>query len=60
MSAEGQMGKRKVSNSYQSDLKRKSIHIHVCFHMFIHYHTKCSHFKIHLNASFLHCFVIWS
>lgn len=25
----------------------------VCFYIFIHYHTKCSRFKIHLVALFL-------
>lgn len=28
--------------------------------MFIHYHTKCSHFKIHLNGLLLFCNVFWS
>lgn len=30
------------------------------FSTFIHYHTKCSHFKIHVIALLLYCHVIWS
>lgn len=32
----------------------------IVFTCLFHYHTKCSHFKIHLIALFLNCDVFWS